>query len=126
MPLESAKGRRGRWLVEVYPHPAMARLFGLDRILRYKNGGVRQRETGLVELARRIATLSGLQPNALLNDLLRRSVLDLRGEALKRHEDTLDAVFCAYLAWHCWRRGDRSNEVFGDLSTGYIVMPRPT
>jgi len=36
LPLESAKRRRGCWLIEAYPHPAMVQLFGLDRILKYK------------------------------------------------------------------------------------------
>lgn len=126
LPIQSAQGRRGRWLIEVYPHPAMVRLFGLDRILKYKKGNVGERRAGLADLARRTATLPALRPNALLGALLKRPLADVKGKALKRHEDTLDAVFCAYLAWHCWRWGERRNEVFGNLSTGYIVVPGPT
>ena len=43
LPLERTRVRRGRWLIEVYPHPAMIRLFRLDRIVRYKKGPVRER-----------------------------------------------------------------------------------
>jgi predicted RNase H-like nuclease len=48
----------------------------------------------------------------------------VKGLALKRYEDTLDALFCAYLAWHCWRWGKARNECFGDLAHGYIVVPK--
>ncbi len=43
---------------------------------------------------------------------------------MKRYEDTLDAIFCAYLAWHCWRWGAERNEMFGTMEQGYIVVPK--
>jgi hypothetical protein len=47
----------------------------------------------------------------------------LPGQDLKMHEDILDAVLCAYLAYYLWYwRMDR-NEVFGAVGTGYIVNP---
>ena len=49
-----------------------------------------------------------------------------QGRSLNRCEDTLGAVFCAYLAWHFWRWGDKRNEAFGDLRTGYIVLRSPS
>ena len=58
-----------------------------------------------------------------LHELLSSDLLKLKGEALKRYEDTLDALFCAYLAWHCWRWGAARNEMFGTLENGYIVVP---
>ena len=39
-------------------------------------------------------------------------------------EDPLDAVLCAYLAWHCWRWGEERNEMFGTMAEGYIVVPK--
>ena len=48
---------------------------------------------------------------------------ELRGRSLKSYEDALDAVFCAYLAFHYWRWGAERNEMIGDLESGYIVVP---
>jgi predicted RNase H-like nuclease len=122
--LERAKRRAGRWLFEVYPHPAMVRLFGLARIIRYKKGSVAEKKAGLAKLRGYLGKLPGLQWNPGLAGLLGHDLDVLKGEALKRHEDTLDALFCAYLAWHCWKWGQERNEMFGTLQEGYIVVPR--
>jgi predicted RNase H-like nuclease len=126
--IATAQQRPGRWLFEVYPHPAMVVLFDLEQIIKYKKGSVAQRRLGLWELQRRLGTLSegscGLIANADPEELLARDVARLRGSALKRYENTLDALFCAYLAWHCWRWGAARNEMFGTLENGYIVVPR--
>jgi predicted RNase H-like nuclease len=128
LPLKTAKFRPGRWLIEVYPHPAMVRLFDLKRIIRYKKGTVGERRSGLRLLQthiRRIGTSGcGLLPSECLDRLLCVDPADLKGHPLKRHEDLLDAVFCAYLAWHFWRWGEEGNEVFGEMGTGYIVVPK--
>lgn len=39
------------------------------------------------------------------------------------HEDTLDAVFCSYLAYYFWYWNMERNEVFGTVETGYILNP---
>lgn len=49
----------GRWLIEVYPHPAMVRLFGLTRILAYKKGTVVHRRAGLKLLQGHLQRLVG-------------------------------------------------------------------
>lgn len=124
--LASAKGRGGRWLFEVYPHPSMVRLFGLERILPYKKGKVDEKRAGLRLLQGHLCTLAsgrrGLRMNPTLDELLARDVEQLRGQGLKRYEDTLDAVFCAYLAWHCWRWGKERNRAYGTLGEGYVVV----
>jgi len=122
--LASAKGRPGRWLFEVYPHPAMVRLFGLERILKYKKGVVAEKRMGLATLRGHLRKLPGLNANVMLRELLGRDLNVLRGEALKWYEDTLDALFCAYLAWHCWKWGAEGNELYGTLEKGYIVVPK--
>lgn len=121
--LETAKQRSGRWIFEVYPHPAMVRLFELDRIIKYKKGAVADRRHGLRTLATRLINLDGLIQTPILMDLLNFDVNTLRGCKLKQHEDLLDAFFCAYLAWHCWRWGIERNEIFGTIKDGYIVVP---
>lgn len=126
--LNEVKERSGKWVFEVYPHPAMIRLFGLDRIIRYKKGRVTDKRVGLAVLRQHLQNLAdgsrGLVASQKLTEVLGRDTAGLRGEALKRHEDTLDAIFCAYLAWHCWRWGEERNEMFGTLTDGYIVVPK--
>jgi predicted RNase H-like nuclease len=120
--MEGARRRPGRWLFEVYPHPSMVRLFGLDRIIQYKKGTVAEKQAGLVRLRGYLGKLKGLHSNARLREMLGRDLDALKGEALKRYEDTLDALFCAYLAWCCWKWGQEKNEMFGTLEEGYIVV----
>lgn len=123
----SAKRRSGRWVLEVYPHPAMVRMFNLDRIIPYKKGTPAQKRAGLTTLRRHLRALAdgsrGLVMSPILSRLLAEDLREFRGTRLKRHEDTLDAIFCAYLAWHCWRWGGERNEMFGTLEDGYIVVP---
>jgi predicted RNase H-like nuclease len=125
--MATAIRRRGRWVFEVYPHPAMVRIFGLDRIIQYKKGPVADRRRGLEELRRHLAGLAGASTgwmsSFVLREVLQRDLEGLRGAGMKHHEDTLDAIFCAYLAWHCWRWGASRNEVFGSLAEGCIVVP---
>jgi len=124
----TVKERPGKWAFQVYPHPAMIRLFGLDRIIRYKKGRVAEKRVGLMVLRQHLRKLAngsrGLVASPKLIEVLERDMTILRGKALKRHEDTLDAIFCAYLAWHCWRWGAERNEMFGTFADGYIVVPK--
>jgi len=126
--LTRGKRRNGRWLFEVYPHPAMVRLFNLEQIIRYKKGRVAEKRAGLGQLQTYLQTLTtrepGLKESPRLQALLGQDRAVLRGEALKAYEDSLDALFCAYLAYHCWYWGAERNEMIGDLETGYIVVPK--
>jgi len=122
--IRRSKRRPGQWIFEVYPHPAMIRLFGLERIIQYKRRSVDARRRGLRTLQRKLDRLDGLRKNRLLDGTLRIDLVALKGQALKRYEDSLDAIFCAYLAWYCWRWGENRTEVFGNMDTGYIVVPK--
>lgn len=126
--LDQAQRRVGKWLFEVYPHPAMVRLFELNKIISYKKGTVGERRDGLAILRGHLRALadgtSGWVNSTLLTELLERDLHSLKGRALKHHEDLLDAVFCAFLAWHCWRWGAERNDMFGTLADGYIVVPK--
>jgi predicted RNase H-like nuclease len=106
---------------EVYPHPAMVRLFKLPRIVKYKKGGVANRRREFRRL------------QFLLRELLRSEFAFLRlnaeTQALLREpwskpvEDRTDALFCALIGlWHMRYKGKRS-EVIGDLTTGFILLP---
>ena len=54
---------------------------------------------------------------------LRRQVVGARRKSeLRRAEDPVDAVVCAYVALYAHRRPARMT-VYGDFATGYIVTP---
>jgi predicted RNase H-like nuclease len=117
----------GRILLEVYPHAAMVALFDLPRVLKYKKGTVAQKRQGLRTLAGHIRRLTAAKPALCANDMLEailtRNIERLSGRDLKMHEDTLDAVFCAYLAYYFWYWRMERNEVFGSVEVGYILNP---
>jgi predicted RNase H-like nuclease len=123
-------GRPVRRMIEVYPHPAAVRLFGLPRILKYKRGSARARRRALGRLQALIRDhLARFEPPVVPSEAVARLLgLDpcrLAGVAHKRHEDGLDAVLCALVGLHHWWHGGRQSEVLGDLRSGYIVVPAP-
>lgn len=111
---------------EVYPHPSMVVLFGLDRVIPYKAKPKRTYEDlwrafGVYQ--RHLRDLKGAQlPLELPESIIERDVTGLKGKALKEFEDTLDAIFCAYLAAYAWKFPDRCR-VLGSLKEGYILTP---
>lgn len=120
--------RLGRYQIEVFPHPAIVQLFGLERILKYKKGKVGDRHVELTKLYSYIKDiLPTLEPSLKVNKafydgemLLARNCT---GKILKALEDKLDSVICAYVGAYWWYWGEQRNLVLGDRSTGYIVIP---
>ncbi|NDJ19577.1 DUF429 domain-containing protein [Myxacorys almedinensis A] len=113
----------GRYQIEVFPHPAMVHLFGLERIIKYKKGTVSDRRSGLAILRQHILEdLPKLEPRL---DLKILPEVPLRGVAIKALEDQLDSIICAYVAAHWWYWGLEKNLVLGDREEGYIVVPAP-
>lgn len=111
----------GRYQIEVYPHPAIVNLFGLERILKYKKGKLAERRAELIKLRDYILNyLPNLEPKLNLNEL---PEIPLTGLAMKSVEDQLDSLICAYVAAYWWFWGTERNLVLGDYSTGYIVVP---
>ena len=117
-----------RVMLEVYPHAGQVALFDLPTILKYKKGTVAQKCEGLRSLQGLLDRLTTAKPaianNALLSALLSENISHLRGDARKRYEDALDAVFAAYLAYYYWYWREDRTEVFGDLTLGYILNPK--
>ncbi len=120
-----------RRAIEVYPHPATVALFGLGRTLKYKNRPGRTLERLRSELLLLMDHLDGLDVAAVpLRVADSGAWLSLRGfvEAaerksdLRKVEDQVDAVVCAYVALFAEQRPDLTT-VFGDGETGYIVTP---
>ena len=123
--------RSPRRAIEVYPHPATVALFRLGRTLKYKNKPGRTLELLRAELLRLTTLLEGLEDAAVALHLtdhpdwrsLREGIATAeRKSDLRRAEDQVDAVVCAYVALFAVRRPDLMT-TYGDLATGYIVTP---
>ncbi len=111
---------RCRVVFEVYPHAAMVNLFSLPRILQYKarpGRSLAYRRQQIQELIRLLGCLT--QPTLQLPDWLH--LLPETGAELKRLEDRVDALFCAWLSARACLLG---GEVVGDAMTGSIWLPR--
>jgi predicted RNase H-like nuclease len=122
--------RRPRRAIEVYPHPAIVMLFGLGRRLPYKNKRGRDLETLRAAQLRLLSLLEGLGtacPELHLDHPVwhgtRESVESAGTKAmLRRTEDQVDAVVCAYIALVADTRPERVR-VLGDTERGYVVTP---
>jgi predicted RNase H-like nuclease/ppGpp synthetase/RelA/SpoT-type nucleotidyltranferase len=123
--------RSPRRAIEVYPHPAIVALFRLGRTLKYKNKPGRPLTQLRSELLRLVELLSGLAaaaPPLLLDEspewqaLVASVEQAQRKSDLRRAEDQVDAVVCAYVALLADRRPDQVTR-YGDYLTGYVVTP---
>lgn len=120
----------GRFAIEVYPHAGHVLLFQLDGILKYKAKKGRAAASLNEVLGTYRARLGGwarsnwpalLQGSSCAADLGRCEFM--KGAARKAHEDRLDAITCAALAYVSWRDGLAPCEIIGDAITGYIAVP---
>ncbi len=122
-----------RRAIEVYPHPATVVLFRLARTLKYKAKPGRDLARLRSEL---LLLMDGVEKLAQAEvplrveghdgwaDLRRRVVTAQRKSDLRRAEDPVDAVVCAYVALYSERRPEAVT-IYGDFATGYIVTPSP-
>ena len=117
-----------KWQLECYPHPAIIELFGLEERLKYKKGRVDQKKTGQTCLAKYIRTLetSPYLPLHISSDcnmyLNNERINELQGARLKSNEDALDSIVCLFIAG-LYAVGHSMNR-YGDLNSGYIVVPQ--
>ncbi len=123
----AALGTARRVAIEVYPHAAHVVLFRLAERLKYKKGPLGYRRAGLRTYQGHLGALLAAH-GELIADRAVRSVLDPEsvcggGQNLKRLEDRLDALTCAYVAYHVRTQGPAATRVFGDAESGYIVVP---
>lgn len=117
-----------RYQIEVFPHPATINLFGLERILKYKKGRIADRRLELLKLRGYISdVLPNLEPALSLSSLDKISAIAAKqtGKELKAIEDELDSLICAYIAAYWWYWGEAKNMVLGNLTEGFIVIPKP-
>jgi predicted RNase H-like nuclease len=113
--------QEGRFQIEVHPHAATVRLFGLDRIVKYKRGTREQRGREL----RRLRSLAMAHLPALSPSLSARFPSVPKTGNLKPTEDKIDAILCAYIAAHWWVWATKRNRLYGNQESGYIVVPTP-
>ena len=103
-------GTPGRYMIEVHPHAATVRLFGLNRIVKYKKGRLAERSRQLARYRQLLASIAGPLPEIAPG-----------AKAHKEVEDQLDAINAAFTGWLCY---SGKTECFGDREQGYIVIPR--
>ncbi len=127
--LETPGQTQVRQMMEVFPHPAHIALFGLAKTLKYKPKPKRSYETrwaAMNEYSRLLRRLSKFDPPLdLPADWPLADVSGRIGGGLKRLEDGLDALTCAYIVFWYWRHGPSGAEVIGDMTDGYVVVPQP-
>ena len=117
--------------LEVYPHPAMVALFGLETVIPYKLKSGRELpalraayERLLDHLEATCGALMDLPGNDRWAQLRAVAAGATRKSELGRIEDEVDAILCAYLAW-MWVHERASLTVWGNVREGYIVTPFP-
>lgn len=121
----------GRPAIEVYPHAATVALFGLPKTLKYKQKpgrDVPQLRSALLRLMSLVESLADAHPPldatqhpewVSLRDAVEAAT---RKSELRRAEDPVDAVVCAYVALFATRR-PADVTTYGDDATGRIVTP---
>lgn len=118
---------QSHWQIECYPHPAIMEIFGLKERHQYKKGNAAQKREGQISLAKLLQRLAKspvlkLHVDERLSGYLSATeILSKRGRALKKNEDALDAIVCAYIAG-LYALG-APGAVFGDVAEGYIYVP---
>lgn len=122
-----------RRAIEVYPHAATVALFRLERTLKYKAKPGRSVERLRSELSLLMDGVERLErapvPLRVAGHdgwiALRLAVAAARRKSeMRRAEDPVDAVVCAYVALYA-QRSPQDVTIYGDLDTGYIVTPSP-
>lgn len=117
----------GRYICEVFPHPAHVVLFGLPRTLKYKRKAGRKPESIAAEFARYQQLLASLAaadpPLSGLDFVTAIDASQRRGQMLQELEETLDAITCAYVAYYAWHHGPACQRVYGSVAEGHILIP---
>ena len=119
----------GRYICEVFPHPAHVALFGLAKTLKYKarpNRTLAERQIAFAHYQAALRKLTVADPPLYgIDELLQTEITGLAGKRLKAYEDTLDAITCAYVAAYLWWHGPSKGRVYGNIAQGHILTPLP-
>lgn len=116
-----------RQMMEVFPHPAHIVLFELEKTLKYKPKPKRTYEmrwAAMNDYSRLLRGLTQFDPPLDLPEAWPPAdVSGLIGSQLKRLEDGMDALSCAYITLWYWHHGQAGAEVIGGMTDGYVVVP---
>ena len=108
-------------MIEVYPHPATVRWFGLPRTIKYKRGPVIERRREFARLQHLLrAWLQLHAPEIAVQETIGHL---LRARWTKDDEDRTDALLSALVGWQWATRGAAAVEILGDTEHGFIVLP---
>lgn len=116
------------WQIECYPHPALIEIFNLPERLPYKKGTVTEKKRGQANLANHLKSLERSNILKLSFDDTCNIYLDedhiqsLVGARLKRNEDALDSIVCAYIG--ALYASMAPHKIFGNIEAGYIYVPQ--
>lgn len=125
-----ARGYRLDWTLrvpriaaEVYPHPALVRLLGLEARIPYKRGPVVARRAAF-------ATLQEGLRGCLVRHFPRLELAPevhglLRLPWTKDTEDRTDGLICALVGYWHWLHGGQRSQILGDLTSGFLLVPAP-
>lgn len=123
---EMKKFEENRAFFEVYPHPSMVVLFGLDKILKYKAKPKRDYEFRYKEFEKYLSGLKKFEKSdvrlILPKEILNKNLRELKAQKLKDFEDMLDGIFCAYIAYYHWKKPENC-AILGSMKEGYILTP---
>ena len=123
---EIKKFEETRSFFEVYPHPSIVVLFNLNKILQYKAKPKRDYEFRYKEFEKYVNHLDNLKNSdtrlILPDSILKKNIRELKAKSLKNFEDTLDGIFCAYIAYYAWKNPEKC-AILGNMKEGYILTP---
>lgn len=104
-------------IFEVYPHATIMVCFNNMEVLQYKSKfGAEVRRKNLMKLLFYI--------NSVINckSLYPVTIAQAKGKELKKYEDMLDALVCAYTVYYCMHHECLK---FGDIENGILLIPEP-
>jgi predicted RNase H-like nuclease len=108
-------------VVEVFPHPATVRWFGLSRTIKYKRGPIVARRREFARLQRHLRRWLGARAAEILRS--EDTARLLRAPWSKDTEDLTDALLCALIGRQWAVNGRRAMDILGDPRTGFMVLP---
>ena len=108
-----------RLVAEVYPHPAMIRLFDLEQIIKYKKGTVAVKKLEFKKLQNCLRKSLHKHMDEISPEI--ESLLS--NEWSKKIEDQTDAIVCALIGYIHWKRQGILSKIVGSIEEGFILLP---
>ena len=114
-------------IFETVVSASIVNLFNLERSLKYKakkGRSLNLRYEEFKKYQKYIKKLENYTPSIYIPvEILSKDIENLKGKKLKEYEDILDAIICAYTAYHFWYHKGRESLILSDLNS-IIVIPK--